>query len=555
MADTATLLKNFETICKECDISDTEKELLYKKYFKYADNVVVASICDVYNKYTNDIKDMNEFMSNVISTEVITFINAQLRPLVVLTPDKIDHLRIYQNIIVDGSGNSYPQQVSVLEATSVFSHFISSYEHDLTIPGGEEKWKTVERISARLNAYVDMPTARALTRYFNMEKHMSDDKIRNLAEKIDTARKPMEIIYADRPEDFVIMYGSGTHSCMSTDAFKGSAYSFFGDNMTPTSFYAYLPWTRGAYIMKNGKILARVILYALPEKVEGDYKEMGWPNFNKSIGKLWEHGYIYGANEQATREFTKVLRSNGIRPLGDKNGGKGGGQYACPDDKPFLVPGIKYGREYAMPFPYFDNMNYYGKGFYASFDSKTNNFEITYLTKNNRGAINIQERKGFLQSSDYVARMCEHCNTTKAAKWVTTIINEHSPVSHLFCSNTCAQAVGFSVVYNGIGELLVKVKDLSIYTKSYDGQFLFTNQEAAKRQGWVVLKSDPFAFPEEGDQVVHNRSYDRVADKLGNLYGVTPENEVTAIVPLTSPVLKKNVQFDPEASLVIEGNS
>ena len=74
------------------------------------------------------------------------------------------------------------------------------YEADILNEKKKQKWDSLERVEKYLNEYLDMPTARALTRYVFKSGQLKDDQIRGLADIIDSIRKPLELIFTEKPE-------------------------------------------------------------------------------------------------------------------------------------------------------------------------------------------------------------------------------------------------------------------------------------------------------------------------------------------------------------------
>ncbi len=95
-----------------------------------------------------------------------------------------------------------------------------------------------------------------------------------VVEVFDAARRPAQLTYAETPADFVTMYGSG-----------------------PISRYANYPHSKGAYLTKEGSVIARAIL------------------FEDMISAIWRYGRIYSINPEVTRQFRAALESNGITEL------------------------------------------------------------------------------------------------------------------------------------------------------------------------------------------------------------------------------------------------
>lgn len=543
-------LKNFEEITTKCGVSEETKKKLYDKYFKYAKDIVISTTVSIITSKVEEIKIFEDTLVNVHDT-MGQYLQTQLRPLMIFPNKDQVNIRIYPNIILDkNTDKNKLVNFSISSATDVLSAFIEEYEGDKLIPARVEKWANIDRITKRLNEYVDMPTARALTRYCNYEAAYKPDQIRDFAANIDIARKPLELIFADKPEEMCAMYNSGPSSCMSPKSQYSEGWNFLTEkNLAPPSFYAYFPYTRGAYIMNHGKIVARAVLWADINFINNPkgippYSDMGYPNFNKNLCEKWYYGRIYSDTQEMTNKFIKALQSHSISSLN--------GLFNCPKDTKFVVPGIKLdSKNYGIPFPYFDNLEgvgtdsgYYGKGFFAEYDTTTKVFTLTYskASKNNAG-IPINGRNGFLKSSDYQELNCDCCkgiiHKNKEA------INTDDGLS--FCSEYCTTKQGYIWAIQGNGNRLY-TKPSDEFIRSDDG-LLFTTLKAAKDNGYS-LKMDELGIMPEENAPVTCKGY-RMQDYYGEWVNSPSPNVKfsTDVIPVDMLIAQRTVEFNAEAEL------
>lgn len=538
-ANVKDMLANFKYMTKESGLDQETYDKLYNKYFKYAEHPLIAPICDIVAGLGEDIKTFKELMSNTLSKDQLNAVKGTTHPLVVLSP-KIDHFLVYPNLLTDNQGAI--SDLNILDVSSIKT-LVDQYEKEIHIDGAKEKWASVDRVKKRLLETLEVPTARALARYLNLDDG-TGTQARDLATKIDTARKPMELLFADTPEDFLVMYGpNGPPSCMSHTG--QAAWAFMEKvGMTATSFYAYFPYTRGAYLMKNGKVFARVVLYT---NADQDTTDMGYPTFNKAKAKIWHYGYPYSSTGDHT-ELKKALASHGIKPMANSPKGN---HFVPPEGYSFEIPGINMnlkanganGVDYGCPFPFFDNMDYRGTGFCAEFDPTTKMFKITY--KAGQGSVPANNRNGYLHSMDYVQKRCEHCGSTTSTKWITT----HD--GHLYDTRACAEANNYTQIYNGAGENWIKKEHIdNSYVPTDDGK-LFTNIKAAEQHDYYMPIGELGNYPEEGTLVRMYGVGDRlIGDIEGKHYLCSEDKFLSNTIPVNIVNQQKVVVFDPDKPLV-----
>ena len=244
---------------KICDMVDAPQDLR-DEYNAYFDKFEAHPLADILIEQLNSSMDsmvrLQELFSSVNNVLYQEFINQQ-KPIIILHPTDPTLLRVYDNMILSAGNAESFKDITVLELGDTFKALLAGYDLDMSgkIPGSQAKWETKDRILKRLTSYTDMPTARVLSRYTNFDVKYppaTHTTIRDFAAAIDEARKPMELTFAEKPEDFCIMYGSGPSSCMSVHGGNSSRFKWmFDHNFCPASFYAYFPYTRGALCIKE----------------------------------------------------------------------------------------------------------------------------------------------------------------------------------------------------------------------------------------------------------------------------------------------------------------
>ena len=167
------------------------------------------------------------------------------------------------------------------------------------------------------------------------------------------------------------------------------------------------------YVLKNKKVIGRTVIY------------------KDSKTEAWYYGSIY-ADTSMKQKFIQTLESNNIRPLSKHVDYQKHNVYEVPEGTTFTIPGTPYQKTgvFCMPWPYFDNMDYYGKGFYASYSKEKNEFTITYnkSKKSDTEMLPIQIQDGLLLSVDYMDRKCDYCNKVhkdKGFNWYMLLMDIH----------------------------------------------------------------------------------------------------------------------------------
>ena len=193
-----------DTIIKLCNISEEDKDFLVKNLFKYKDNFVINTTCSIIQEHSKN----NAIFFNTLLEINPTIPIPSVCPLIIFSPDNLNTLRVFPNILLN-NGNSDFSSITSSNYNPWLTSFIEEYENDIAHDKRKQKWENNDTVEKYLNAYLDMPTARALTRYVFPNDALKADQIRDLANAIDIFRKPLELTFVETPEDFVTMYGSG----------------------------------------------------------------------------------------------------------------------------------------------------------------------------------------------------------------------------------------------------------------------------------------------------------------------------------------------------------
>lgn len=363
------------------------------------------------------------------------------------TPDTV---RVFTNISLTGTAadDIYKYCSPFFCYEEALPNFVAQLKADLGDERRAQAWATTNRAWRRLRRYEDISIARAVSRFSNAkELGLSDHAIRNFAQHVEDMRKPVEVVFADKPEDFITMYGSGPSSCM---AIREGGHDNNGDwrymlkaGHCPTSFFAYHPHTRGAYVTRGNRVVARCIVY---ETVEG-----------------WRWGRIYPGGDMWSTKLQKMLSEQGMQQL------TGPFVRECE----FSIPGISANnREYQAPIPYFDNLL---GSFTVKFNQATKDFHFTHHLRESKGNYNnLGNTGGILSSRHYVRLQCDHCGTDMSPEDAV-----HSNVDdRVFCSHEHAVEAGLFRARRNDGSVIYTNDHVNMY-RTIDNE-LFTNRVAAE---------------------------------------------------------------------------
>ncbi len=464
-----------EVIFEFCDISQEHIDYARKTLYKYKDDPVVSLICTIINENADAVSRLNELFSEVgLDTYSLVY------PLIIPSPNSPTELRVYPNIIIDD--HTSLSGISTTYCQGQLKTFLKQYDEEMADEKKQQRWVPQDRAEKRLLEFIDMPTARALTRYIFTDGKLADHQIRDYAEAIDTNRKPLELVFCEKPEDYTTMYASGPHSCMAFNAQERANWEFMkAEGLCPTSWYHWNEYTSGVYATKGGKVTARTILFKRPED------------------KNWEWVRIYASNDEIRKKFIQSLAELGIKQCA---------KAAIDPDFSFIVPGIKKGAVWAAPWPYIDSPipcgHTSGTPWNVSFNKDTHEFTFYF---NDKKYISVVPRSGHIISSDYVTIECSSCKKVIKKGEMLDVRVDHE--YHIFCSDMCAATEGFVKVVEGTGNMVYKQYTEDMVDCADGGPFVkFSTIKAAQDNGYHPKMDELSIFPEETDyRMTGNGSY------------------------------------------------
>jgi hypothetical protein len=503
-----------EVVFEFCNIDQEHIDHVKKTLYKYKDDPVVNLVCTIINENAAGVTRFNELLTEANASTIKTW------PLIIPSPNSPTELRVFPNIILD-EHNSL-EGISSSYCNSQLKTFLTDYDADMADEKRKQKWTPYDRAEKRLLEFLDMPTARALTRYVFTDGKLKDNQIRDFAEAIDAARKPMELIFTETPQDYYTMYATGPNSCMSMNTAQERAnWEFLKEaGMAPTSWYHYCQYTTGVYALKAGKVAARTILF----KGEND-KNWGWIR-------------IYASNDEMRKKFIDSLAEQGIiqcqKPV-------------IPQGYSFNVPGSRKGSVWAAPWAYLDaplpSGHHTGEQWHVKFNKEDNSF--TYFFNDNKYDL-VNSRSGHIISSDYSTISCTSCGKVIKKGASLNIRMEHE--YHIFCSDVCATVEGFVKVIEGTGNTAYKMPDDSMITVDGSPLIRFSTMQAAKDHDYHPMMEEPGIFPEEGGLQVCKSAC--LTDATGKYYSIrrtgfenVNDYAISSKVPFKLNPAKKVVEY------------
>jgi hypothetical protein len=371
----------------------------------------------------------------------------------VMFGSKPDTVRVFTNISMTGTAtdDTYKFCNPFFCYEEVIPNFLAQLKADLADERRAQAWATTNRAWRRLKRYEEMTIARAVSRFSNAkELGIGDHLVRNMSQFIEDMRRPLEITYADKPEDFLTMYGSGPGSCMfvnqngDPDHNSKNWRTLLINNHCPTSFFAYHPHTRGAFITRGNRVVARCIVY--------------------ETRKGWCYGRVYPTGDTWSAKLVKMLEEAGMTELSK------GFARECS----FTIPGLKHDtrEEWHAPMPYFDNLV---GSFDIRFDQKTKEFYITHYERSSDGNYsNTDSTTGYISSRHYASLACDHCGHS----FHPDNAIHSSTDDRIFCSEDHARAAGLVQAYRNDGSSIWTVRTPDMY-ETVDN-YIFTNRRAAE---------------------------------------------------------------------------
>jgi hypothetical protein len=510
-----------DVILEHCNISLEQKDFIVNKLFKYKNNPIVESACNVVRSYA---EGHAKFLT--MCREANIPIREDLEwPLIIAIPDNPTTLRVFPNIILNT--HTGLENVNSSTCTITLKKFLEDYEADIAHDKKKQKWEPQERVEKYLNEYLDMQTSTVLARFIFTDGSVKASTLRDYAERIDDIRKPLELIFAEKPEDFVTMYGSGPQSCMAYSAGDRQTWLFLEEkyNLCPASWYAYYPKTKGVYSVKAGKVVARVILF-------------------QEKDNNWYYGRVYSTNPEVDHNFRSTLELNGIRQLST-------GLHTPQSGIELTIPGVmKNSTTYAIPWPYFDNIPRGEINWYAKFDKTTNEFTIQYKPSK---LVPINNRSGHLISTDYFTLECSSCGNIISRQLNTLPVEAGE---YVFCSDNCAASMDYCKVIEGSGAASYKKLTEDMIEVKDDPYSKFSTFKAAQDCGYLPCIEELNIFPEENDYKVINRGDVRADNAIGERFlclnptKLGPINFTPNKVPYVISGHNKVIEYNEEEFMV-----
>lgn len=410
------------------------------------------------------------------------------KPLMVLIKGKPGMVRVFTNLIIDEPEHDIMKSVCWIVGLPVLDTFWKSYQEDIKDNVRSQAWTVTGRAWKRIRKSEEVPLARALTRFTKLPEHAKDDTIRNVAVAIEEQLKPMELVYVDKPSEYIDMYASGPHSCMSVSKARDGQWEWLMKEYKhhPCSFYAYHPYIRGVYVKYRGDVAARTLLY------------------QQENGK-WQYGRVYASNPKFQEKFERTLREAGYTWMGDHKTVK----YARKAE--FEIPAFEHGKDhYWLVSPYMDNVR---DCVHAEFDAANKRFLITCEGKEPN--VSVVNQAGIMAASTLTYAKCVHCKR----KITTPRIDD---TGRVFCSWECGQRCGCVLAYDNIGNYHL-LQPANAYFDKYTSRY-WTNKGACVARGGLPVMFHTGEIDEEenvtgaGIVVQHEGVYYRIPNNYEEIY-------------------------------------
>lgn len=407
-------------------------------------------------KYWSDITAENITLKpvNIMFTHLVYFLGDNYKDVYVHPNLPLDN-----PLIVEAYANTHSYNLGM----ALFEEKLyKEYKESLGTPK-EKAWIDQATTWRRIKRTQTMSLERCLRNYTTLPATLPDHIILGIAELIRTALKPVELLFAEKDTDFAEMYAAGgPSSCMVATSGSASGWRdwMLKQGIVPASFYAYHPYTKGAYIKKNGRVVARAILF--------------------NIGGKWKYCRIYYSNDGAKRTFIQAMKAHGITecigdPLSHWRNIKGMLPFT------FRVPARKIPNRkntYFMPVPYNDHARGNCKAVLHT-DTEEPYFEVT-MYDNEKGNVEMGLTKGYHEDGDGIK--CTYCRCTIRENRTSFPMLEGDGV---FCSSACVN----SYEENGYSYCVAETGEGVFYAVPVNKAFItldnrtYTNLKAAFTRG------------------------------------------------------------------------
>jgi len=407
-----------------------------------------------------------------------------------LTPNEPGKLRVFTNFeITPGHTGEALTGACPYHQYSVVEALLKRINEDMSKPAQQKAWVPIARGRSRLKRYEDMPIERALMRYTDAKTrhNMNDAGIKQVAAAFEELRQPLELHFAETPEQVLYMYSSGPSSCMSAVGKERAWGSMTNHGRHPCDFFAYHPYVRGCYTKTKAKgaVTARVFLYTKENKQE-------------------YYGRIYGTDGRAATALKNALEEKGIRSLPDDGGtSRDGFSGMFARECTFKIPGVQMGSDWVVPFPYMDNLR---GGVNFTFDEKTH--EFTANCYDGSGYTIVDGKKiayrefpsytgitaGYISSSQLGTHTCHHCGApiNRTNKYLQYAERD---TGHKYCGPGCLASLNKCIAIVGDSTRVI-MNQSDAYYDGISGNF-YTTEMACKERGGVPYEPDPCVRSEE----------------------------------------------------------
>lgn len=339
-------------------------------------------------------------------------------PLIVTAKDP-NMVRVYLNVRVKTLSEEAIKHCCWCMHWETLDPFYDDYRVALSDPRRAVAWNTTRRAWVKIKKFEEMTIGKALGRYTNIGKHLSENQILQLTTTIEEQRKPMKLIFAEKPEHYMEMYATGPSSCMSNSHAKSNGWdtTLYKGGYHPTSFYHFHPYLKGVYATQRNAVVARTVLHQ---------KENG----------RWYFGRIYAASPKHTEKFQQSLIECGYVCLDETNYEKDRwwDKVKFQRSVEFNIPGVEALGHWHCPMPYFDTI---GNEIFVQFNKGTFHVIMGHAKPN----VSNLMQTGIVREDQLSSRSCSlaACNRVRPAnyRWVESIDGK------CFCTGDCAVGAGY----------------------------------------------------------------------------------------------------------------
>lgn len=397
-----------------------------------------------------------------------------IRPIVFMLPTKNGEINVYkhiriQNVMIDANWN-------FLQTYDFLVNTFRTIKADREDPKKAKPWDGHKRTIRRLLRSEVLSTGKMLQNFTNATERIStqygkyeiDNHINKLATTLREELKPVELQFAETPEDIFAMYEGGISSCMVSTG-RDIQWTWFKKDhkIGPSAFYVYTGHAKGAYLTRNGQVVARCIVY-------------------KQKDNSWKYGRLYAATPTWSTKFQELMNQARIGPLRDA--------HKCWDHGfNWRAPAFKNTRDgqYYTPVPYFDNLpsGPLRSVFVPAKDKEEPYFEMSVNI--GKGNISTQQTVGLINQA--ATLQC-----TKCERRMQGMANVVFPMDGhgVYCSPACANGNDYWGCQRSDGITVWLHIDQTFRT--VDGGY-YTNSDAARKLGAKALITEPDTAPEDPD--------------------------------------------------------